>query len=188
MKITCEQCILDLNVTTICFDWLIFCQCTWWYVLTSYPSYSAWNKISFRKYFNVITTSTHIGPKLWRSIQIELKKLPFTKFKKSIRSWKPICFCNIRQKFSVIIFSILIHYPLIYILQLFLELPISTPFQYIMICVGIFGTAVFQKSGIVASFSHKSHNFMKMENVPENPWNFLVNFIFFHCVMFDLYF
>ena len=55
--------------------------------------------------FNVNTTSrgtqslTHTGPKLWRPIPIELKKLPFAKFKKAMRAWKPICSCNICRQY-----------------------------------------------------------------------------------------
>ena len=53
------------------------------------------------KTFNVKTTSWgtqslhHIGPKIWKSIPLEFKKLTFSKFKKSIRLWKPKCPCNI---------------------------------------------------------------------------------------------
>ena len=55
--------------------------------------------------FNVNTTCwgtqslTHMGPKLWRSIPVELKKLPYVEFKKAIRAWKPMCSCNICQQY-----------------------------------------------------------------------------------------
>ena len=51
--------------------------------------------------FNVKTTSWgtqslhHIGPKIWKAIPLEFKKLKFIKFKKTIRQWKPKCPCNI---------------------------------------------------------------------------------------------
>ena len=57
------------------------------------------------KTFNVRTTSWgteslyHIGPKIWSNIPTELKKLPFFKFKKEIRLWKPICPCRLCKTF-----------------------------------------------------------------------------------------
>ena len=50
--------------------------------------------------FNVKTTSwgletlAHIGPKIWSAIPKEMKKLPLSKFVKSIRKWKPECPCR----------------------------------------------------------------------------------------------
>ena len=34
-------------------------------------------------------TLRHLGPKIWSIIPLALKKLPFLKFKKKIRLWKP---------------------------------------------------------------------------------------------------
>ena len=52
--------------------------------------------------FNVKTvwwgteTLYHLGPKIWRSLPLTLKKLPsLSKFKKAIRLWKPNCPCRI---------------------------------------------------------------------------------------------
>ena len=50
--------------------------------------------------YNVRTTSWgletlyHIGPKIWTSIPKDMKKLPLSKFVKSIRKWKPDCPCR----------------------------------------------------------------------------------------------
>ena len=39
-------------------------------------------------------TLAHLGPKIWQMIPISLKKLPFSNFKKQIRTWKPVkCPC-----------------------------------------------------------------------------------------------
>ena len=41
-------------------------------------------------------TLAHLGPKIWQMIPISLKKLPFSNFKKQIRTWKPVkCPCRI---------------------------------------------------------------------------------------------
>ena len=38
----------------------------------------------------------HLGPKIWSLIPLKLRKLPFKKFRKEIRTWKPVnCPCRL---------------------------------------------------------------------------------------------
>ena len=59
-----------------------------------------WDKIF--QTFNVRTVGwgteslSHLGPKVWSLIPLSLKKLPFPKFRKQIRLWKPVqCPCRL---------------------------------------------------------------------------------------------